>query len=697
MNLITTPHLRLDYASGRFRLAPSARPGPPLEWAAPLFEIDGESVDVAPGAFVPAGVAREVFPGVRELCFVGSCGAAPGLELALVVRVADGSAILRFRYELASLPPRRLTRSQGVDALTYLTLGAAPAAEFHEIRLSVFHRQVRAYLPDERAVQPAEFENGFALMGPILVRLDGDEGALLAYEHGSQAPDAYLRYRLAPDGRIALGAAQGNYLDGQEVSREQPFRTVWFEAGVMPGAGLDGVAAVFRDFVLRWMSPYAETRKPYIGYNTWNGQERNKWRKGREYGSDMNQERMLREIEAAGRMGIDLFVIDAGWSPTTGEWVVDPKRFDPDLRTVKAALDRHGMRLGLWFVPRMASLTTAIHRELPDTIQSWHGQHAEVFAFGQETASSNHCLISRFRDRFVDNLVRLHRQTGAVCFKLDALEQGGCDAAGHGHGDERHTPAERAAAYSFRMAQAIEDIAERVAAACPGAIVDFDVTEPGRSFGLSYLSAGRFFHVNNGPYFPDFDHPYDWKTAKVWSNLFVYPGPARGWVMRAPLALDRWIPSVLTTAHYLPDPPAESQWLNLASLMLGQNGIWGDLPALDEESIGRFGRTLALYKQVAEDIAAAFPVREGATGADPEIHEKINPANGRGMVAVFAAAPGRYAWVTRRRVDPRVWTSPGVDATIDARGRAVLTVEIEKPSAGFALFGVAADRAEVCS
>ena len=672
---------------------PTGQPGLVLEWATPRFEIDGETVDLAVASFASAGVGCEIFPGVQEFRFAGTMPASRGLELTVVVRVAADSPIVRFRYELASATPRRLTKRHGTDALTYLPLAAAPAAETREIQLSVFHKQVRSFLSEERTVQPAEFENGFELMGPILVRLDGTGATLVAYEHGSQVPDAFLRYQLAADGCMALKAVRGNYLDGEAFSREQPFKTVWFEAGVMPGAGLDGAAAAFREFVLRWQSPYAETRKPYIGYNTWNFQERSKWWQGRDYGSDMNQERMLKEIEVAARMGADVFVLDAGWAPTTGEWVVDPKRFDPDLRTIRQALEKHGMRLGLWFTPRMASSTTAVHRENADTVLSWRGTRSDAFAMGQAAVNFNHCLVSRFRERFIENVIRLHRQTGAVCFKLDNLQQSGCDAAGHGHGDEHHTPEERAAVFSFRLAQAMDDIAGRVAQACPGAIVDYDVTEPNRSFGLSYLASGRFFHVNNGPYYPDFDHPYDWARATVWSNLFVYPGPARGWVTRAPLVLDRWIPSVLMTAHYLPDPPAESQWLNLASLMLGQNGIWGDLPALDEESVLRFAGTLALYKQVAGDITAAFPVREGATGGDPEIHEKIHTANGRGLVALFATAPGRYTYVTRQRVDARVWTSPGVTVKMDSQGRAALTVEIEKPSAGFALFGVDAHKA----
>ena len=59
--------------------------------------------------------------------------------------------------------------------------------------------------------------------------------------------------------------------------------------------------------------PNAESRKPYIFYNTWAYQERNKWWNGKTYLDSMNQDRMLAEIDVAHRMGIDVFVLDTGW------------------------------------------------------------------------------------------------------------------------------------------------------------------------------------------------------------------------------------------------------------------------------------------------------------------------------------------------------------------------------------------------
>jgi len=46
------------------------------------------------------------------------------------------------------------------------------------------------------------------------------------------------------------------------------------EAAVSPAAG---VASQFRAFVRKYMEVDGESRRPYLFYNTWNFQERNKW------------------------------------------------------------------------------------------------------------------------------------------------------------------------------------------------------------------------------------------------------------------------------------------------------------------------------------------------------------------------------------------------------------------------------------
>ena len=229
-------------------------------------------------------------------------------------------------------------------------------------------------------------------------------------------------------------------------------------------------------------------------------------------------------------------------------------------------------------------------------------------------------------------------------------------------------------------------VADKVAAAVPGAIVDFDVTESGRAMGLGFLSSGKFFLLNNGPYYENYDVPIDGSKSNV--NLFFNQGPARTWVMRSVLTFDKWIPSVLFLTHFLPDDPQQWEEQNVASLILGQNGIWGDLPNVSSAGVDFIGSTIARYKQVRNDITESDPVVTGIASGSPEIHEKISASTGRGAVAIFATETGSFRYVTSHKVASEHWNSSGVVVVPDAAGRATIEAHFDKPGAKIVFFGV---------
>ena len=119
------------------------------------------------------------------------------------------------------------------------------------------------------------------------------------------------------------------------------------------------------------------------------------------------------------------------------------------------------------------------------------------------------CMVSGYADAFADELIRLAKEIGVTYFKWDAIAQYGCNDPHHNHGDESNTPQERSDSYGFQLVQYMSRVADKVAAAVPGAIVDFDVTEGGRAMGLAFLSSGKYFLINNGPYYQNYDIPID--------------------------------------------------------------------------------------------------------------------------------------------------------------------------------------------
>ena len=152
--------------------------------------------------------------------------------------------------------------------------------------------------------------------------------------------------------------------------------------------------------------------------------------------------------------------------------------------------------------------------------------------------------------------------------------------------------------------------------------------------GLGFLSSGKYIILNNGAYFHNFDIVPPWQTPMANGNvqIFTNPGPARGWFTRSVLSYDKWLPSTLLLTYYQTDGSRNSQLINLASLILGQNGVWGNIAENSAGDVQFIRGILEKYKQVRDDVTLSDPVREGEPGNSSEVVEKINAINGKGEV-----------------------------------------------------------------
>jgi alpha-galactosidase len=654
------------------------------QFSAPVFEIDGKLVPGNVRRFSAAAAPMRLADEVTEYDFEGVLVHAPHLKLIVQFQINETTPVIRFRYILTGDGHDTLTAVSGRDRLTYLqtSLNGLPDAE--EVSLSTFDELTHSYTLSERAIEDRDFQDGSTFMGPILAASDGHRGLLLAYEHGSSVPDEYLHYQLGPGHSVSLTAVKGNYLPDQPLDVNHDYRTIWMETATVQG-DISRLASTFRTFVLNRMAPNTGSRIPYIFYNTWNFQERNKWWNGRSYLESMNEDRILKEIDVAHRMGIEVFVLDTGWYEKTGDWSVDTARFPDGLKAVKAKLDEYGMKLGLWIGPLEAAASSKVVREHPEWRISWDGKVTEPHDVWGTEGSYWMCLESGYADALASELIRLAKETGARYFKWDGISQYGCNDPHHNHGDAHNTAQERADSYSFQLIQYMNQIADKVAAAAPGTIIDFDITEDRRPVGLAFLSSGRYFLMNNGPYYKSYDLPID--QSKTNSNLFFRQGPARTWIARTPLTFDKWIPSILFLVHYFPDDPQQWQEQSVASLILGQDGIWGDLLSVSNSGVDYIGGILSRYKQVCEDITESDPVVSGIVSGSPEIHEKLSATTGRGAVVIFSTEPGTFRYVTTHRAKDEYWATDGVKVNFDASGRASIEAAFEKPGAKIVFFG----------
>jgi alpha-galactosidase len=576
-----------------------------------------------------------------------------GAALRMLVRTC--SSFVRIRYQLEGTGARLTKKITGKDNFLYTAFHVPRGSRFTEIQLNQYAATRHAYLPQLLKRPEVDWLDKVSFAGPVLMVEIGDPKGdgrpytlLCGYEHGGEYTDDFLAFHIdREDGgyRVSLVCGDGTYCDETLFSDDEPYRSPWFHIGLIQG-GPEDMLRAYRTFLLRDMPLSAASRQPLICYDTWNYQERI-YARGHNYLDHMDMEHMLREIAIAHKLGVDIFVIDTGWYRSTGDWDVDLNRFPDGLGEIGALLRRYGMKLGLWFNPTAAAVSSVINREHPEFRKQLEGRDVSLGPVWETEESFSMCLVSDYAEWFIDKMVELGERLGVRYFKWDAVDMRGCTAAHHHHGGPEASPEEREKNFRFRCGMALTHIAEELCRRIPDAIVDLDVTECRRYVGLDFISAGRFIHMNNGPYYHEFDIPHARETYRLNGNVFFYPGPARCQVARQALAYDTIIPSNLFPVHFLMDGPSPMRLNSLASMFLGGNYIWSDLFVLTKEEIAEIAALIGRYKKVARDVTEAYPLVRGFNGASPEIHEKLNPETGRGIVVFFTREPVDLVYCTQ--------------------------------------------------
>jgi alpha-galactosidase len=173
--------------------------------------------------------------------------------------------------------------------------------------------------------------------------------------------------------------------------------------------------------------------QPMVTYNTWFA-----------YGTAIDQDLLATEMEREAAMGVELFVVDAGWykgagaqgqfdfTSGLGTWAEDTARFPDHLSAL--AQNAHGanMKFGIWVEPERAALSTV---NVGDGVQeSWLAQHDG--SYGTADAAQI-CLVHPGARKWVmDHLTALIDSTHADYLKWDNNLWINCNRPGHGHGHD---------------------------------------------------------------------------------------------------------------------------------------------------------------------------------------------------------------------------------------------------------------------
>ena len=83
-------------------------------------------------------------------------------------------------------------------------------------------------------------------------------------------------------------------------------------------------------------------------------------------GPQVTEENVLDLIPKAAEVGCELFIIDAGWQKSMGDWEINREKFPGGFKKIIESVKAHGMEFGLWVEFERADRTSRIYREHPE-------------------------------------------------------------------------------------------------------------------------------------------------------------------------------------------------------------------------------------------------------------------------------------------------------------------------------------------
>lgn len=100
--------------------------------------------------------------------------------------------------------------------------------------------------------------------------------------------------------------------------------------------------------------PIPDDRYPWVQYNSW------------KYGKEIDAAQQLAVLERCAELGMEVAVLDLGWSRAIGDWHADPIKFPQGLKPISDRAHALGMKFGVHLAIAQCDPQAPIAREHPD-------------------------------------------------------------------------------------------------------------------------------------------------------------------------------------------------------------------------------------------------------------------------------------------------------------------------------------------
>jgi alpha-galactosidase len=213
------------------------------------------------------------------------------------------------------------------------------------------------------------------------------------------------------------------------VSQQAPLEVPHTFFGMVSEPAED-VSHAVRNFIvngIRGGRPF----EPHVTYNTWY-----------QYGTAISEDAIVAEMDRAAALGVELFVLDAGWwvgaglegdfdfDSGLGSWEEDLGRFPSSLASLSDYAHGLGMKFGLWVEPARIALSTMNRAGMAR--ENW------LATAGREYGAPKNAQICLARDDarqwVLQKVADLVTRVRPDYLKWDNNLWINCDRDGHGHG-----------------------------------------------------------------------------------------------------------------------------------------------------------------------------------------------------------------------------------------------------------------------
>lgn len=529
-------------------------------------------VGLVTGASVRGGTEPSGSPGALRLARVEANAAAPdavevvlwfaddalGVEIGRHYLLYDGEPAIEQWTELVNRHGTSAVRVTRLESTTLTLPQSAGAWDALTVQYDGTMTQIRLAGSAQARVE-APSSGGPEQMVPLLVLRSAasDGGLALGMEWSC---DYVLMAAAAPGGVAIRGGLRWDDDGGVVVPPGQ--RVVSPRVFVLCYRGdFNDASAEVRRFAARRIAPShaRSARFPYVTWNSWFAYERNP-----------TAAEMAQELEAAARLGVEVFYIDYGWFRLSGDWRPDPEKFPGDtLLGLSRRAQALGLKFGLWLDFGEAHAGSTLLREHAEFVASQPGEPLRGID-GQLPL----CLHAA-KEWLKAELVRIIRDYEVDWLKFDQPLIVPCTNAAHGHDTS-------VSGSLYANTQALYEILAHLRAAYPGLVIENCFNGPG------YLDYGVMRYTDTA-----------WLTDEA-GNRYIHMAELQ---RRFTAALAGFPPFYLM--QWLAIPPSESPYITAyqaASTMCGAWGLSLRLAGLSPEQASTLRELIAVYKRLRSFI-----------------------------------------------------------------------------------------------